>query len=268
MANNPNSSTNLGYPSQTAATLGGNTTNPKNFLNTNNSADLLKTILLGTLPPGAEPEKTLPTIPAFAPSSGGQQPDWRVKISVPSLSTFRSSPVLAPLANTGHNCVFPITPNINIVHQAVYDEFTPVHNNYPFPSYGSSRVDDIVIAGDFPVQTQEDGKYWIAAVHFFRSLTKMFYGESSNKGSPPPIVKLNGYGDFVLKDVPVVISNFSFEMPNSVDYIQIDSSTGYQMVPTKSLLSVTCKPIYSRSKVNTFSLDDFVSGNLANRGFI
>ena len=261
-------STNLpGLPSATAANLAGNTFNTKKFLNTNNSDQMLKDILLGTLPPGAEPEATQPTIATFVPSSN-QQPDWRVKLSVPSLATFRSSPILSPLASTGYNCVFPITPTINIVHQAMYDEFTPVHNNYPYPSYTSSRVDDITIAGSFPVQTQEDGKYWIAAVHLFRSLTKMFYGESSNKGAPPPIVKLNGYGEFVLKDVPVVITQFAYEMPNNVDYIQISSNGGNQMVPTNSTLSVTCKPIYSRAKTNTFSLDDFVNGNLSNKGFI
>jgi len=56
-------------------------------------------------------------------------------------------------------------------------------------------------------------------VWFFRSATKMFYG-GENAGNPPPILYLDGYGDFHLPHVPVVVKNFSHSMPNNVDYIE------------------------------------------------
>jgi len=236
-----------------------------------NPADITKQRRLNNLPNGAEPQRRLAQTATFLPTDD-TQPDWRVKISVPSLSTFRTSSVLQPLSATGYNVVFPITPTINLVTSAMYSEMHPVHSNYPFPAYTNSRTEDIVVAGNFPVQTQEDGLYWLAAVHLFRSLTKMFYGETSEKGSPPPVVKLNGYGSYVLNNVPVVITQFSFDLPNNVDYLQVGAAgitpDKYQMVPTNSLFSVTCKPVYSRAKVSTFSMDEFVRGNLANEGFI
>lgn len=272
MANNPKSSQNTGYNNNNiSGYYGSDTYNNKNFVNTGNSNQILKNILLKNLPYGAEVQNAPSATATFLPTDD-MQPDYRVKVSVPSLGTFRSSPILSPLATTGYNVVFPITPAINFVHTANYDELSPVHNNYPFPSYMNSRTEDITISGNFPVQTQEDGLYWIAATHCFRSLTKMFYGESSNKGAPPPVVKLNGYGNYVMNNIPVVVTQFTFDLPNNVDYLQVGTarttSSPYQMVPTNSLLSVTLKPVYSRAKVNEFSLDDFVNGSLSDKGFV
>ncbi len=230
-------------------------------------------IRANNLPIGAEPVARSATTARFAPTNDGT-PDWRVKIKVPTLSTFRYSPILYPLQRTDWFAVFPVTPNINLVTSAFYDSLTPTHSNYPFPQYTNSQHDDISVSGAFPVQSEADGAYWVACVHFFRSLTKMFYGESAEKGSPPPVIKLSGYGDYVLPNVPCVVTNFSFDLPNGVDYLKINTgqfgeySSTYQMVPTQSLLTLQLKPIYSRSKVSEFNMDNFILGNEAEKGFI
>lgn len=218
-----------------------------------------------SIPPGAEYTAQPTTVASFNPTSSRGM-DWRVKISMPGVSTFRSSPVLRPIAETGYNLVFPLTPVINMVSAAMYDDVAPIHNNYPFPAYKSSMTQEFTIAGDFPVQNGEDAEYWIAATHFGRSVTKMAYGETSNKGAPPPICKVNGYGPYVLNNLPVVITNFSMDLPNNVDYIA--ASNGNGMAPALSQLAFTCKPIYSRSKVKAFSLDSFVNGSLASGGYV
>lgn len=269
MANNPTQANSLGnVDAQTRTYIGSG--NARDIVITN-PGDITRQRRLGNLPNGAEPSQSLSQTATFLPTDD-TQPDWRVKISVPTLSTFRTSKVLQPLANTGYNVVFPVTPNVTFVTSANYDDFSPVHSNYPFPSYINSRTEDITIAGSFPVQTQEDGLYWLAAIHCFRSLTKMFYGETSDKGAPPPVVKLNGYGNYVMNNIPVVVTQMTFDLPNNVDYLQV-GDTGitpdkYQMVPTMSQINVTCRPVHSRAKVSEFSLDNFVSGNLADKGFI
>ena len=234
-----------------------------------------KNLRCANIPPGAEQIKKTTTMASFV-NTDKIGNDWRVKISVPTLSTFRSSPLLSPLANTDYNVVFPITPQITLSTNANYDSLDPVHSNYAFPQYVNSRTEDINIAGEFQVQTRSDGEYWLAVTHFFRSVTKMFYGETSNKGAPPPIVKLNGYGDFVLNNVPVVITNFVVTLENSIDYIEVPKpmpqsgvfASEYQMVPTNSTISIVCKPIYSRRKVQQFSLDRFINGDLSSQGYI
>jgi hypothetical protein len=150
------------------------------------------------------------------------------------------------------------------------------------------------------VNDQRSGLNFLGTLHFLRTVTKMYYGnESINQGNPPPVCKLNGYGDFVYKNVPVIITNFNVELREQIDYIGITVPTGGQAsntttrkdptgmsyaedvrdadessgavnyVPTDSLIAVTCLPIYSRNKItNRFTLKAFAEGKLANDGFI
>lgn len=204
--------------------------------------------------------------------------DWRVRLGVPPLAGFENSPILRPLYDSNNAMVWPITPQINTGHTANYGQMAPIHSNYPFQMYQSSQPDDITISGSFPVDNESDGRYWVAAVHFLRSATKMFYGEKSAlSGAPPPVLRLNGYGDFVFKDVPVVVKSFTLDLPNNVDYIRVPitgtpdssiSTTSGNMayVPTLSTLNVTLAVTYSRDSVRQFSLSKFVNGDYITQG--
>lgn len=207
----------------------------------------------------------------------GVQRDWRVKLSLPS-GSFATSELLKPLTIT-NGLVFPYTPQISITHQANYQASSPVHNNYPFLSYENSKVDNITISADFYCEDATEAQYWVAAVHYFRSVTKMKFGPDVDAGAPPPVVKLNGYGDYVFKNIPVVVTSFTMDLPNNVDYIAtglgkvtygataVDdegnstaTGQGVAWAPVKSTFNVTLQPLYSRSQVRNFSLDAFVKG--------
>jgi len=198
--------------------------------------------------------------------------DWRVKLSIPS--TFGTPEILKPLVAT-NGLVFPYTPTILIQHTANYDAMSPTHSNYPFPQYQNSQVEDLVITGDFFCENAKDAQYWTAMVHYLRSATKMNYGVDGDSGAPPPIVKLTGYGDFVFPNVPVVIRNFTVDLPADVDYIKTqiigdivnldgtvdDDSKGHAgWAPAQSQVSITVTPIYSRAKTSQFSLNSFING--------
>ena len=145
--------------------------------------------------------------------------DWRVRLSIPTIESFSGSPVLQPLRSAG-GMIFPYTPTIAISSSAGYDETPITHQNYSFLNYTSSRQDQIQITGPFHVEDAVQAQYWLAAVHFFRSLTKMFTGDlGAASGNPPAIVLLNGYGDYVFKNIPVVVKSFSIELPQDVSYI-------------------------------------------------
>jgi len=185
--------------------------------------------------------------------------DWRVKLSIPSII---DSDAFAPLKKTGGLC-FPFTPTILMSHSANYNALQPIHTNYPFYNYQASQVDDMVITGDFFVQNAQEARYWCAAVHYLRTVTKMFYGAGDNAGNPPPVVKLNGYGDFVFNNVSCIIKNFTVDMPADVDYLKTDFPEGnetYSFVPTQSQVAITLSPIYSRSKTQQFSMKSFING--------
>jgi hypothetical protein len=126
--------------------------------------------------------------------------------------------VLAPLQRAG-GLVFPYTPVISISHSANYDDVAITHQNYQFMAYQNSKANSISISGALNVEDAVQAQYWIAAMHFLRSATKMYTGDGESAGSPPPILSLNGYGDYVFKNVPVVITSFSLDLPADANYI-------------------------------------------------
>lgn len=241
-----------------------------------------KSLFSSSLPKGAVPSKGTNSAASF---NSGAQRDWRVRLSMPSGTAYDTSELLQPLAIT-NGLVFPYTPTINISHQANYQASSPVHNNYPFLSYENSKVDNITITGDFYCEDSVEAQYWIAAVHYFRSVTKMKFGADADAGAPPPVVKLNGYGDYVFKDVPVVVTNFTMDLPKDVDYIATglgataarnrdaniarETSDGVGLsvawAPVKSTFTVTVQPLYSREQQRNFSLDAFIKGDYIKKG--
>ena len=154
-------------------------------------------------------------------SDNANSNDWRVRLSLANWTSFQSSPVLAPLKEAG-GLVFPYTPRITIKSTASYDTLSPTHSNFPFKVYKNSDPGQIVISAPMNVEDSTQALYWIACVHYLRSLAHMFAGNDPKAGNPPPIVFLNGYGNYVLKNVPVVLTSFSTSLDNDCDYIGCD----------------------------------------------
>ncbi len=239
-----------------------------------NPVSYTKSTRLQNLPPGAEYQsKTSAGSYSASPQTSGK--DWRVRIELPNLDEFRGSSVLNPLMQSNASMVFPTTPQIMVSHAANYNAIAPTHTNYSYPTYVNSTVEDITVTAEWPVENELDGRYWIASVHFMRSVTKMFYGSSTNLGAPPPVVHFHGYGDFIFNKVPVVVKLFSMDLPDSVDYIKVpitggfatdSSSSSYTYVPTLSRLNVTLGVAFSRNETRQFNLDKFAKGQYIGRG--
>lgn len=174
-----------------------------------------------SLPAGGEAVgDILSAVSAFGGSEAGAN-DWRVRLSLPNWTSFKSSPVLKPLKEAG-GLIFPYTPTISIKSGSKYTSESPTHSNYTFQAFKNSDPGTIEITAPMAVEDPTQALYWIAAVHYLRSISKMFSGSDMKAGNPPPIVKLNGYGNYVFKDVPVAIQSFSCTLPNDVDYIACD----------------------------------------------
>ena len=193
--------------------------------------------------------------------------DWRVSISVPDVLLAQGN-ILAPLRessgsgafNTGNRMIFPFNPSVLLGHSANYTQIQPTHTNYPYNAYETSQVDAITITGEFYQENENDAKYWIACLHFLRSATKMFYGNSDPLGNPPVVCRLNGYGKHVLNNIPVIITNFTTDLPQDLDYIECEIDGQVNYVPTQSSITVTLQPQYARRSQSGFSLNQYASG--------
>lgn len=202
--------------------------------NLSDPSKLLSSIRSRSLPAGGNPiGKIIRSAATFGGADANS--DWRVRLTVPGGTIFDSSPVLRPLKEAG-GLVFPYTPTINIGGTAKYDAITPVHNNYPFQAYQSSAPDAIQIQAPFLVENSAEAQYWLATVHFLRAASKMFTGDSTPAGNPPVILALNGYGEYVFKNVPVVLTAFTVSLDAGSDYIST-LATGNGSNPLSSAVS-------------------------------
>ena len=164
--------------------------------------------------------------PGQGASAAGED-DWRVRLSLAdSANIFYKDPsvnfntIMTPLIET-NGVIWPYTPSIQVSHVANYSTAVLTHSNYSAHFYNNSDVSDITISGEFTVQSVEEGQYLMAAIYFLRASTKMFFGQGANIGNPPPILFLDGYGSHYFPHVPCVITNFTHQLSNDVDYVQV-----------------------------------------------
>jgi len=193
--------------------------------------------------------------------NAGSKDDWRVRINC-EWNIF-NSPLFSVLKETG-GVVWPYMPNITVSTKAEYNTIPITHANYSQYSYKNSVVDDISISGEFSCETKADAAYWIAATTFFKTATKMFFGQGDLAGNPPIICNLTGYGSHVFDKVPVIIKSFSVDFKDDVNYIQCDpfNNQKYTWVPILSTITVVA-PVYSRQGLRKFSLQDYARGKMS-----
>lgn len=190
----------------------------------------------------------------------GAKNDWRVRINA-QWQIF-NSPLFKLLENTG-GVVWPYNPNITVSTKANYTSVDPIHGNYSFQAYKNSTVDDIQISGEFSCETEMDAAYWIAATTFFKTATKMFFGQGEFAGNPPIVCNLTGYGSSIFDKVPVIIKSFSVDLKEDVNYIRCNTFGTNTWVPVISTISVTVTPVYNRRRLRKFSLQDYSRGKTA-----
>lgn len=180
-------------------------------------------------------------------SSLAQQPrntDWRVTLRLAPGATYlynaADAGLLQPLKVT-NGVIFPYTPAITTAYKAKYSEYDLTHSNYRGYFYQNSYTDAINLNATFTAQSTADASYVLAVIHFFRSVTKMFYGQDAQRGSPPPLVFLSGLGDYQFNNHPCLVSSFNYVLPADVDYISSGSpnNLGLNLQPLQNLYSTT-----------------------------
>lgn len=183
-------------------------------------------------------------------TSSQQKKDWRAKLSLaPKANYLYKVPkgqagILNALQETD-GVIFPYTPAISVTYTAGYDASDLVHSNYKVYQYKGSSVDLVSITADFTAQDTTEANYLLAVIHFFRSVTKMFYGQDQNpnNGVPPPLCYLTGFGAYTYDAHPLVVTNFTYATPTDVDYIRAGSQTNQPGLPIQQ----------QNTTVNTFA---------------
>jgi hypothetical protein len=127
--------------------------------------------------------------------------------------------ILQPLQVT-NGIIFPYTPSIDTTYRANYQTYDLTHSNYRGYFYSNSYVDAVNLKCTFTAQNTAEANYLLAVITFLKSVTKMFYGQDSQRGAPPPLVFLSGMGDYQFNGQPALVSQFQYNLPDNVDYIR------------------------------------------------
>jgi hypothetical protein len=158
--------------------------------------------------------------------------DWRFRIRLAPNASYlyrAASPgILQPLQGT-NGVVFPYTPQISTSYRANYDAYELVHTNYKGYFYKNSAVQEITVNGVFTANSAAEADYLLAVIHFFRSASKMFYGQDTNPvaGTPPPVLYMDGLGVYQFNEHPCLLSAFNYNLPSDVDYIRAGGARNY-----------------------------------------
>jgi hypothetical protein len=185
--------------------------------------------------------------------------DWRFKLSLAPNANYlykaaafeqldtgqvSAAGIMQPLLYTD-GVVFPYTPTVTTAYRANYSNYDLTHSNYRGYFYQNSAVEEINITGTFTAQDTKEANYLLAVIHFFRSVTKMFYGATDPlRGAPPPVCFLTGLGQYQFNYHPVLVSSFSYNLPNDVDYIRagVASNNGTNLSDRRDLGTGTAAP--------------------------
>ena len=190
-----------------------------------------------------------------------QSTDWRVRLRLAPQSDYLYNaadcgPVLYPLRDSD-GVIFPYTPSIDIGYKANYETYDLTHSNYRGYFYKNSHIDSVNLKATFTAQDTTEANYLLAVIHFFRSVTKMFYGQDSQRGSPPPLTYLSGLGDYQFNEHPCVISQFNYSLPADVNYIRAQSvlSNGTNLLNARKRQTVLGNPLsYALQRLSTVGM--------------
>ena len=175
--------------------------------------------------------------------------DWRVTLRLAPNADYlykAANPGLLQPLKVTNGVIFPYTPTISTAYKANYSNYDLTHSNYRGYFYQNSYTDAVTINATFTAQSTADAAYVLAVIHFFRSVTKMFYGQDATyRGSPPPLVFLSGLGDYQFNNHPCLVQSFNYVLPADVDYISSGSpnNLGLNLQPLQNLYSTTLNAV-------------------------
>jgi len=201
------------------------------------------------------------------------QPDFnadqwdRVKLRYRTGHPMASYPgALTPLAATT-GLVWLYKPAVQVQMNVDYETMSLTHSIQEIHAFSSNRAASISVSGQFVSQNIDEAMYALAAIHFMRSVAKMAFGtevpgatNATPIGSPPPVLLLSGYGPLMLNDIPVIVSNVSFDFPADVDYIEIPSSamgTGGTKIPVSFNLTANLIVQQAPQDMRSFNVDTY-----------
>lgn len=193
-------------------------------------------------------------------------PDFRARLSALSPDNLYSGTILNPLAAT-RGVIFPYTPQITFTQSVQYTDLQLVHSNTDYPSYTRSPSVTLNVTGKFTVQNQVEGAYALAVIHFLRTVSKSYFGETDagqgKAGLPPPVLLFDAYGPFLFNRLRVILKSHTWSFDETMDTISVSIGSNVVRLPAMFTIGTELMVVQTPQRMRTkFSFDAFASGAL------
>lgn len=180
--------------------------------------------------------------------------------------------LMDPIKQSG-GLVWQNTPNIFAAGTADYHSAMMQGMNYPIRTFINSTPPDLPVQAEFSANDIYEARYMLAIFAFLKGATKAYFGDaavaSGDYGTPPPVLLFEYLGDHGFNKVPVVISNYTIQYPDDVDYVPVTVGNTITYVPTVSSILINLQPTYTPHKLRRrFDLDAVRSGAAYRDGFV
>lgn len=215
-------------------------------------------------------------------AQGGSVPrsDWRARLrpkdgGADTIYQADNNGLLEPLRRAG-GLIWQTTPNIFISGIVEYAEQLLHGMNYPIYSYSATRPPILPVTADFYANDIYDAQYLLAVFHFLRTVTKSYFGDQTGpdkKGTPPPVLLFEYMGEHGFNKVPVILRDYTIQLPDDVDYIPVKTKVAGKdqttYMPVRMNISINLVPALTPKKVREkFNVESFRNGKLYKDGFI
>lgn len=169
---------------------------------------------------------------------------------------------------TGNVFYFPYTPVITNVNSTTYSSYDMTHSNFQQKAFDLSSNAVFSITAPMIARNSEEASSILRGVDFFRGAMKMGFGKNDPlAGLPPVVLQFYAYG--IYEAVPVVVTDFTWNLDDSIDYIDFRNSGKPVRIPTTSVFVLSLQSTYGAKKVrNEFTLSAYASGALRSKGYV
>jgi hypothetical protein len=167
--------------------------------------------------------------------------------------------------------MFPYTPTIGVSQAVEYRSAELVHTNGSIETYTRTPSVTLSVTADFSVQNQREGRYALACLHFLRTVSKMYFGETDKAagkaGLPPPVLIFQGYGNYMFNNLPVIVKSHSYSLDKSMNMVTVNTASGVAKLPALFSISMDLQVQQTPTAMRKeFSLDAFRTGALMRNG--
>lgn len=203
--------------------------------------------------------------------SGIGNTEWRnrLKYVLGKESTF-----LYELFHNEGGIVFPYTPKVDFEHKVNYERTEIMHSNLAVSHYKNTPPPTITLQADFTADGEYNARYMYGVIHFLRAISKCEFGESLFSGDerkdyagiPPPVLYLNGYGNYMI-NVPVVVTSFGINFEKNKHYVHLKPENVW--LPTDITISINLEIQFNLDKYKKqFDLEKYKENTLGENNIV